>query len=74
MVMALLLSSNEADCLSSQHRKQHANLKDTQQLMRSLYRASGLVLRRIAAVKAGSSDGLHWVGSGSSGNRIAAIR
>jgi hypothetical protein len=42
MVMALLMSSNEADCLSSQHGKQHANLKDTQQLMRSLYRASGL--------------------------------
>lgn len=42
-VMALLLSRNEADCLSSQHRKQPCNLNDTPRPMRSLYRASGLV-------------------------------
>ena len=47
--MALLLLRYEADCLSSQHRKQPYNLNDTPLSMRSLYRASGLVLGRGAA-------------------------
>jgi hypothetical protein len=54
--MALLLSMNEADCLTRQHRRTNV-ITDYRGLLAAGYRESGFVLRRYSDIGTGCSQG-----------------